>query len=221
MVQRFLDSLDQANQKQVFVLPVQVFLDEGSRHISHEACIESKARDVTTVFDGHEQAETPCHSILIKRQIPHVKDPMRQKLQILEVSASLDRLCVESLLVEHIVELDVDFVVDGVYIGSHALVDLVYNAIRRCYENSVDFSSNLDPRHEYLIQLALSSFNCVFALVSSPSTGHGVVLHRWYGQRVELHAQESKLTIILKLVGQVIIEELKLVLKVAAYLKIV
>ena len=104
---------------------MQVPLDEGPRYVPHEARVESEACDVSAVFHGHEQAETPRHSILVKRQIPHVKDLMGQKLQILEVGASLDRLCIESLLVEHIVELDVDFVVDGVYIGSHALVDLV------------------------------------------------------------------------------------------------
>lgn len=104
---------------------MQVLFNELLGHVSSEASIEDEAGNVSTVFDGHQEAEAPNHLFVIKWQVFHVEDAMGEQLQVFYVCTGIARLWVECLFVKYIVELNVDLIINRVNIGGHFLMHLV------------------------------------------------------------------------------------------------
>ena len=80
MMQGFFYSLDHPHQQHILSVILKRPLDVASWNVSSETCIKSETRDISTVFNWHQNSVTLGVPLIIKRQVFYVEDAMGEQL---------------------------------------------------------------------------------------------------------------------------------------------
>lgn len=134
----------------------------------------------------------------VEREIFNVKDMESQEFHIFHVVKGTG-FGIERCLIDDIVKLQVDFIIDGVDISCHLLVQWVEDPVRGTKENAVTLCANFDSHHEDGVEMRHRGIGIVLFVV---------IGHTRDREGVELNGEVAELTFVFEVVLKEVIEKL-------------